>query len=158
MSYATRLRALAAGCLTLALFVSANQAGAASMGHTYALHGAGQFSSAMASATVAQLSKGDFKVSITAEHLPNPTMLHVKPARHTYIAWLTNSMAKHGNTMAMAHLALMYDKKTGNYTASGVVMAEAVTGVLVTAEPSAMIHAPAMPEVTALSSMGHAQM
>ena len=52
----------------------------------------------------------------------------------------------------------MLNKKTGNYTASGVVMIAEVTGVIVTAEPSAMSHAPAMPEVTALSSMGHGNM
>jgi hypothetical protein len=67
----------------------------------------------MASATVAPVSKGDFTVSIVAEHLPAPTMLHVKPARHGYVAWLVNGMAKQGSAMAMAHLALMFDKSTG---------------------------------------------
>jgi hypothetical protein len=52
-----------------------------------------------------------------------------------------------------ARVALMYDKKTGNYTAKGTVMIDEVTAVIVTAEPNAMDHAPVMPEVTALSSM-----
>jgi hypothetical protein len=128
------------------------------MGHTYALHGAGQFSKAMASATVTQISKGDFKVTLVAAHLPSPVMLHVKPARHAYIAWLVNGMAKHNSMASMAHITLMYDKKTGNYIGNGVVMIDEVTSVFVTAEPSAMSHVPAMPEVTALSSMGHGQM
>jgi hypothetical protein len=67
-------------------------------------------------------------------------------------------MAGGKNMMGTAHLALMYDKKKGTYSGHGVVMADAVTGVVVTAEPSAMVHAAAMPEVTALSSMGHGQM
>ncbi|HXT36369.1 MAG TPA: hypothetical protein VN837_12400 [Chloroflexota bacterium] len=154
----SRLRSLAAGCLVLAIASTAGPAGAAMMSHTYALHGSGQFNKAMASATAAQISKGDFKVSIVASHLPNPSMLHVKPIRHAYIAWIINGMAKHTSTMGMAHLALMYDKKTGNYTANGMVMIDEVTSVIVTAEPSAMTHAPTMPEVTVLSSMGHGQM
>jgi hypothetical protein len=85
-------------------------------------------------------------------------MLHVKPARHAYIAWLVNGMAKHNSMASMAHITLMYDKKTGNYIGNGVVMIDEVTSVFVTAEPSAMSHVPAMPEVTALSSMGHGQM
>ncbi len=159
MSHAHRLRGLAAGCLVLGVAVAAGPAGAASMNHMYALHGSGQFSKTMGSATVSQVSKGDFKVTITAEHLPNPVMLHVKPARHAYVAWLINGMAKHGGAMGTGHLALMWDKKTGNYTAKGSVMIAEVTGVIVTAEPSAMAHAPAMPEVTALtSSMAHGSM
>jgi hypothetical protein len=128
------------------------------MSHMYALHGSGQFSKAMASATVSQISKGDFKVSVVAEHLPSPAMLHVMPARHTYVAWLIDGMAKKNNMATTAHLALMYDKKTGNYSASGLVMVDAVSSVIVTAEPSGMVHAPAMPEVTALSSMVRAGM
>jgi hypothetical protein len=85
-------------------------------------------------------------------------MLHVMPARHAYIAWIVNGMAKKHSMGATAHIALMLDKKTGNYTASGAVMIDQVTSVIVTAEPSAMSHAPAMPEVTALSSMGHGTM
>jgi hypothetical protein len=158
MSTLSQLRSLAAGCLVLAISVTAGPAGAAMMSHTYALHGSGPFSKAMASATVAQVSKGDFKVSIVASHLPSPSMLHVTPARHAYIAWLINGMAKHTGMMGMAHMALMYDKKTGNYTAHGVVMIDEVTSVIVTADSSAMAHAPTMPEVTALSSMGHGQM
>ncbi len=153
-----RLRALAAGCLTLGLVATAGPASAAMTGHTYALHGVGQFGKAMASATVTQVSKGDFKVSIVALRLPDPAMLHVKPARHAYIAWLVNGMAKKHSMMALAHIALMHDNKTGNYTGSGVVMIDEVTGVIVTAEPSGMTHAPAMPEVTALSSTGHGHM
>jgi hypothetical protein len=158
MSFAYRLRALAAGGLTLGILATAGPAGAAMMSHTYALHGGNQFAKAMAAATVTQVSKGDFKVSIVAEHLPDPSMLHVKPTRHAYVAWLVNGMARKGSTMGMARLALMYDKKTGNYTAGGSVMIDEVTAVIVTAEPSAMAHAPAMPEVTALTSMGHGKM
>src|SRR5262249_11536913 len=149
MSRMIRLRSLAAGCLALALASTAGPVGAATMSHTYALHGSGQFSKAMASATVTSASKGDFMVAIVAEHLPNPSMLHVKPERHAYVAWLINGMAKQHGATAMAHLALMYDKKTGNYTAHGTVMIDEVTGVVVTADASAMVHAPTMPEVTA---------
>jgi hypothetical protein len=131
---------------------------AAPMNHMYALHGSGQFSTAMASATVSKISMGDFKVNIVAEHLPNPTMLHVMPARHVYVAWLINGMARKNSMAATAHLALMYDKKTGNYVASGTVMIDEVSSVFVTAEPSGMVHAPAMPEVTALSSTSHGAM
>ena len=159
MSFTSPLRTLAAGLLILGTVAAAGRADAASMSHsTFALHGSGQFSKAMASATVTQVSKGDFKVSIVAEHLPSPAMLHVKPARHVYIAWIVNGMAAHGSAMGMAHVTLMYERKTGNYTARGVVMIDEVTGVIVTAEPSTMTHAPAMPEVTALSSMGHGHM
>lgn len=151
-----RLRALAAGCLTLGAALTAVPAGAASMSHAYALHGSGQFSKAIGSATVTQISKGDVKVVITAEHLPNPAMLHVKPARHAYVAWLINGMmAKHSGMMGTAHLALMWDKATGNYTAKGTAMIDEVTNIVITAEASPMAHAPTMPEVTALSSMGH---
>ena len=147
-----------AGCAVLGALTTAGPAGAAMMGHIYALHGAGQFSKAMGSATVTRMSKGDFKVTITAEHLPNPSMLHVKPARHAYIAWIVNGMTKKGSMGAAAHIALMLDKKTGNYTAKGTVMIDEVSSVIVTAEPSAMSHAPAMPEVTALAGMVHGQM
>jgi hypothetical protein len=58
----------------------------------------------------------------------------------------------------MAHLALMFDKSTGNYTAHGTVMIDEVSSVFVTAVPSAMVHAPSMPEVTALSTSGHGHM
>lgn len=152
------LRALTAGCLTLGLALAATPAGAAMMSHSYALHGSGQFGKAMASATVTQVSRGDFKVAIVAEHLPNPTMLHVKPTRHVYVAWLLNGMAKRHTMMGVAHLALMYDRKTGNYTGHGVVMTDTVTGIIITAEPGGLSHAPAMPEVTALTTMGHGQM
>jgi hypothetical protein len=128
------------------------------MSHAFALHGTGQFAKAMASATVTQVSKGDFRVSIVAAHLPDPSMLHVKPTRHAYVAWLINGMAGHGSAMGTARIALMHDKKTGNYTASGVVMIDEVTGVVITAEPSAMAHVPAMPEVTALTSLMHGHM
>jgi hypothetical protein len=37
-------------------------------------------------------------------------------------------------------------------------MIDEVSSVFVTAEPSAMVHAPTMPEVTALSSSGHGHM
>jgi hypothetical protein len=158
MSILARVRSLVAGCAFLGALVTVGPVGATMMGHTYALHGAGQFSKAMGSAVVTQRSKGDFKVTITAEHLPNPSMLHVMPARHAYIAWIVNGMAKKHSMGATAHIALMLDKKTGNYTASGAVMIDQVTSVIVTAEPSAMSHAPAMPEVTALSSMGHGTM
>ena len=158
MSTLARVRSLVAGCAVLAVLTAAGPAGAAMMGHTYALHGAGQFSKAMGSAVVTQMSKGDFKVTITAEHLPSPAMLHVMPARHVYIAWIVNGPAKKAGMGATAHIALMLDKKTGNYTANGAVMIAEVTGVIITAEPSAMSHAPAMPEVTALSSMGHGNM
>jgi hypothetical protein len=160
MSYSGKLRVFAAGCVSLGLLALGGPAQAATMApHTYVLHGSGQFKTAMASAVVTQVSKGDFSVSIVAEHLPSPAMLHVKPARKVYVAWFINGMAKQGSMAATARLALMYDKKTGNYTAKGAVMIDEVTSVIVTAEPSTMDHAPAMPEVTALtSSMAHPAM
>jgi hypothetical protein len=86
-------------------------------------------------------------------------MLHVKPARKVYVAWLIDGMARHTGMMGTARVALMYDKKTGNYTAKATVMIDRVTAVLVTAEPNATGHAPAMPEVTALAgSMAHPSM
>jgi hypothetical protein len=150
---------LAAGTVCFAALAIVAPAGAATMGsHVFALHGAGQFGKAMASATVTQVSKGDFKVSIMAERLPSPAMLHVKPLRHVYVAWLIDSMSKGTAMMYGARLSLMYDKKTGNYTASGTVMATAIANVVITAEPNAMAHAPAMPEITALTSAARAQM
>lgn len=158
MSLVSRIRALALAGLVLAAVSAPGASSAASMSHMYALHGSGQFGKAMASASVRQVSNGDFKVTIVAENLPSPTMLRVMPARHTYVAWLIDGMAKKNSMAATAHLALMFDKKTGNYTASGTLMISAVSSVFVTAEPSGMVHAPAMPEVTALSSMGHGSM
>ncbi len=158
MSHLSRIRSLAASGLVLGFLATTGWAMAAPMSHMYALYGSGQFSTAMASATISQISIGDFKVSVVAEHLPSPAALHVMPARHVYVAWLINGMAKKNSMAAMAHLALMYDKKTGNYIASGTVMIDEVSSVFVTAEPSGMVHAPAMPEVTALSSMRHGSM
>ena len=158
MSFVTRIRVLALAGLVLGVLSAPGETSAAAMSHTYVLHGSGQFSKAMASATVRQVSNGNFTVMIVAEHLPSPAMLHLMPARHTYVAWMIDGMAKKNSMATTAHLALMFDKKTGNYTASGTLMIAAVSSVIVTAEPSGMVHAPAMPEVTALSSMGHGSM
>jgi hypothetical protein len=150
----SRIGALAAGLVTMGLVASTapvSPVSAAMMTQHFALHGSGQFANAMAAATVTEVGKGDFRLQITAEHLPNPAMLHIKPQRKVYLAWAIDG--KHKNS-AMGVLPLKLDSKTGNYTANNVVMIQEITQIAVTADQAAKQHMPTMPEVTVLTS-GH---
>lgn len=144
----SQLATLAAAGLTLAL-AAAPAASAASMTRTLALHGGMYAPKAMATARITQVSAGDYRIRITAAHLPAPAMLHVKPQRHAYLAWAIDGMDKHA---MMGIIPLTLNKATGVYSANRVVMLKHVTKIVVTAETNAMQHMPTMPEVTVLSS------
>ena len=157
MFRASRSAALIAAGLAITLTVSG--ASAASMTRTLQLHGGMYTRHAMASARVTEVSRDDYRVQITAEGLPAPTMLHVMPERHAYLAWVIDGMAKHGSMMAMGVIPLTWNKATSTWSANRVVMVRHVTRIFVTADKSDMQHMPTMPEVTVLdSAMTHGGM
>jgi hypothetical protein len=151
MAHRFRLAALVAAGLGLTLFSMGSAASAAGMTRTLQLHGGMYTRKAMATARVTQVSADDYRIQITAQGLPDPTMLHVKPQRHAYQAWVIDGMDKHA-MMGILHLAL--DKAGHTYRANGVVMLRHVTRIMVTADKSAMQHMPTMPEVTVLDTGG----
>ena len=112
------------------------------------------FSTAVATATVTRLAGDRFSLSITAEHLPLPTMLHVKFARHAYVAWLVNGRIMHG-PLCIAAMGLTAAGEAGQYTGEGTVTISDVTSVIITAEPTARAYMPIMPVLTVLASAGH---
>jgi hypothetical protein len=137
------------GSLVLSLVAASAPATAASNTVVMALHGTKWAGKAMASATITMVGKGDFRVQITAEHLPAPTSLHAKPQRGVYLVWVIDG--KHKNSM-MGVLALKQTSVPGNYAANGTVMLQDVTEISVTADVSAKQHMPTMPMVAVLMS------
>lgn len=150
MSRMSRLAALGAGTLALAVAGLAPVASAATA-HTLHLHGSMYAHKAMAAAVVTQVSKDDYRVKITASGLPAPDMIHTMPRRHAYLAWAIDGMDK-GADMMMAAIPLTFNKAAGTYTANRVIMTKHVTRVFVTADKSAMQHAPTKPEIIVLDS------
>jgi hypothetical protein len=148
MSRFFRLAVLAATGLAVAGAGSLPTASAA-MTRTMHLHGGMYTHKAMATARVTEVSKDDYRIQITASGLPAPEMLHVKPQRHAYIAWVVDGMDKHA---MMGVIPLALDKKSGVYSANKVVMLKHVTRIVVTADKSAMQHMETMPAVTVLDS------
>ncbi|MGH2410864.1 MAG: hypothetical protein ACRDGS_10930 [Chloroflexota bacterium] len=118
----------------------------------YVLHGTSPFSASVGSAVVIRLSHDRFRLSLTAEHLPSPTLLRVKFARRAYVAWLVDGAVMHG-PMRMCAVGLAFDRRTGIYRGQGSVSMSAVTSVVVTAEPSAQAYMPIMPMLTVLTSV-----
>jgi hypothetical protein len=121
---------------------------------TYVLRGTGQFNKAVASAIVTRLSGDQFRLSLTAEHLPPPTLLHVKFARHAYVAWLVHGDLMHG-PMHIAAVGLVSTQEQGSYTGQGTVAISGVTSVIITAEPTTQAHMPILPALTVLACSGH---
>lgn len=121
---------------------------------TYVLHGVGPFSAAVARASVTRLSGDRFSLSLTAEHLPPPTIMHVKFARHVYVAWLVNGRIMHG-PLCIAAVGLAATAETGDYTGKGTVAISGVTSVIITAEPVAQAHMPILPALAVLASADH---
>jgi hypothetical protein len=113
------------------------------------LHGGMYTHKAMATARVSEVSKDDYRIQIMASGLPAQEMLHVKPQRHAYIAWIVDGMDKHA---MMGVIALTLNKTTGVYSANKVVMVKHVTRIFVTADKSAMQHMATMPAVTVLDT------
>ena len=148
MSRFSRLAVLAASGLAVAGAGSIPTASAA-MTRTMHLHGGMYTHKAMATARVTEVSKDDYRIQITASGLPAPEMLHVKPQRHAYIAWIVDGMDK--NAM-MGVIPLTLDKASGVYSANKVVMVKHVTRIVVTADKSAMQHMETMPAVTVLDT------
>ncbi len=120
----------------------------------YVLYGTGPFSNSAASAIVTRLAGDRFRLALTAERLPPPTTLHVKFARHAYVAWLVNGVVMRG-PMHMTAVGLAASWGSGNYAGQGTVTIGCVTSVIVTAEPTAQVYMPIMPVLTVLSSTGH---
>jgi hypothetical protein len=148
MSRFFRLAVLAATGLAVAGAGSLPTASAA-MTRTMHLHGGMYTHKAMATARVTEVSKDDYRIQITASGLPAPEMLHVKPQRHAYIAWVVDGMDKHA---MMGAVPLTLDKASGVYSANRVVMIQHVTRIVVTADKSAMQHMATMPETIVLDS------
>lgn len=108
----------------------------------------------MASATITRIGKGDFRIQVTAAHLPAPATLHATPKRTVYLLWAIDG--KHKNSM-MGVLVLKPTGAPGAYTAAGTVMLQDVTEISITADLSARQHMPTMPMVAVLIS-GHGMM
>jgi hypothetical protein len=104
---------------------------------------------------VTRLSGDQFRLSLVAAHLPPPTMLRVKVARHAYVAWLVNGRVLHGPLYTGA-VRLVATGGPGTYIGQGTVAISGVTSVLITAEPTAQGHLPTMPVLTVLASTNHA--
>jgi hypothetical protein len=122
--------------------------------HVYTLHGTGPFSTSVATAIVTRLSAGRAHLSLTAEHLPSPTMLRAKFARHAYVAWLVSGTVMHG-PLHMGAVRLAATHEAGSYFGEGAVTISGVTTVIITAEPTAQAYMPIMPCLMALVSAGH---
>ena len=90
---------------------------------------------------VTRISGGRFRLSLTAEYLPAPTTLHVKFARHAYVAWLVNGAVMQG-PLHMAAVGLVAAGGSGNYASQGTVTISGVTSVIITAEPTARAYMP----------------
>ncbi len=124
---------------------------------SYVLHGVGPFRRTVATAVVTRLSPTRFSLSLQAEHLPSPELLHTRFPRHAYVAWLVDGMVMHG-PMRMCPVGLVFDRQTGTYRAQGSVSIDSVTAVVVTAEPTAQAYMPILPLLTVLTSVGPNQM
>lgn len=123
-------------------------------GARYVLHGTGRFRSSTASAIVTRLAVDQFRLSITAAHLPVPMILHVRLARHVYVAWLVDDALMHG-PLRMAAVGLIATGAAGTYAGQGIVTISYVTSVIVTAEPTAQGSMPRMPILTVLGGAGY---
>ena len=150
MSAMLALAVLGTGAI---VFGDAAFAQTASSRATYELHGSGPFRRAAASAVVTRLSGDRFRLSLTAEHLPPPTALHGRFARHAYVAWLVRGELLHG-PLRIAAVGLAATGAGGTYTGQGTVAIGTVTSVLVSAEPTAQAQLPILPMLTVLSSVG----
>ena len=137
------------GTLALVLIVAGAPVRAASNTTSMALHGTKWAATAMAMAKITMVGKGDYRVLVTAEHLPAPVSLHAKPQRTAYLVWVIDG--KHKNSM-MGVLALKPTSVAGEYSAAGSVMLQDVTEISVTADLSAKQHMPTMPMVAVLMS------
>lgn len=120
---------------------------------TYVLRGTGAFSASVAMATVTRLSGDRFRLSLTAEHLPPPTMLRARSARHAYVAWLVDGAVTHG-PLCIGAVGLVATGQSGSYAGQGTVATSGVTAVIITAEPTARAYTPIMPALTVLASAG----
>ncbi|MGH2409594.1 MAG: hypothetical protein ACRDGS_04395, partial [Chloroflexota bacterium] len=118
----------------------------------YSLHGTGPFSASVGSAVVTRLSRDRFRLSLTGEHLPPPTMLEERFPRHAYVAWLVDGALMHG-PMRMGAVGLTLDRRIGTYRGEGSARMTAVTSVVVTAEPPAQAYMPFMPMLMVLASV-----
>src|SRR5260370_42153542 len=112
-------------------------------------------------AKVTQLGAGDYKVVGTIAAMPVPPPLKPPPIRHAYVAWALNpatmrppakSTTKGSHSKTNAHPMLgtlipipLHATNATAYTGAGTVMMKTAPAILVTAEVSAMVHAPAMP-------------
>ena len=155
MSRMSRLVAVAAGSLAIALIGVAPFALAASTTRTAQLHGSMYARKAVATARVTQVSAGDFRIQITAKGLPDPAMIHVQPQRHVYLAWALDKANPHA---MLEPLVLGLNHATGIYSGNGVVMLQHVTRIVVTADKSARQHVPTKPEAIVLDSSSKAAM
>lgn len=141
MTLAPRALALTAG-VALALTGVAGSAAAATMTHTLVLHPTKMASHTMGGGVVTQTAPGDYKVTITASGLPAPSTLL---KRHVYMAWVSDGKGTQKQMMSMLAGIPLHTTGTGAYAGSRVVMVSKVARVFITAESSALVHAPAMP-------------
>ena len=153
MSHTSRLVAIAAGSVAVALIGVAPFVHAAPTTRLAQLHGSMYARKAVATARVIQVSKDDFRIQITAMGLPDPAMIHVKPQRHIYLAWALDKFNPHA---MLEPIVLKPNHSTGNYSGNGVVMLQHVTRIVVTADKSARQHAPTKPEMIVLDSSSKA--
>ena len=119
----------------------------------FVLHGSGPFSRAIGTASVIRLSSDRFSLALVADHLPALSTLHVKVARHVYVAWLVDGNRPHGSTRWGA-VRLMFNAASGNYLGQGSVTVRGITYMIVTAEPESQALRPIMPTLIVLTGVG----
>jgi hypothetical protein len=77
-------------------------------------------------ASVIRVSGDQFRLSLSAEHLPPPASLHARFARHAYVAWLVNGVVMHG-PMRLAAVGLESSRECGSYAGQGTTSTFATT-------------------------------
>ena len=122
--------------------------------YTYVLQGISPFTQATAVAAVTRLTADRFSVSLAADALPPPTIVHAKFARRAYVAWLVNGGVMRG-PLRMAAVGLTATGGDGHYAGRGVVSISGVTSVLISAEPTARAYMPILPILAVLASPSH---
>ena len=163
MALVPRLLALT-GSGVLTVSVLAASATAASTTTTFPLRGTKMASMAHGIASVVQTTPGEYRVTITLAAMPVAATLKTTPVRHAYVAWAINAAmmrpptktgskppqgganaAKKSSPLAGALAIPLHATGASTYTGTGTVMMKQIPAIIVTAEVSVKVHAPATP-------------
>jgi hypothetical protein len=134
---------------------------AASTTVTIPLRGTRMASMATGRAVVTHTAADDYTVVVTLASMPAPASLHTTPTRHAYVAWVFDASRMQqrpratgtptrtpGNPAALLGTLVpipLHAVTASTYAGTGHIMMKQMPGIIVTAEPSATVHKPAMP-------------